>query len=540
MEIGKFASAKKAVCDTCKSNDCGPAEPEQPTVAQPEQPATPPTIEPTGTGATAECGLQIPADKPRMSTLPWIGASGEWVVPDGYEGPVPPLSWSERTVGILIEGDEQDVPRETSQAIVEMVATALDKAATDAVAEASGDETPQNSMRASRDAKTANAKPFKPEPFFLRQSMISSYMQCPDKFYETYENGYNEETIFTKMGTAIHGIMEDFYNGNPDVVYTLFDKWWTQHAPAEWNFYAEWRELIKRYFDRLDYKQKPNVIATELEFQIIINGVPCSGTIDRIDRVDEKTIKIVDYKTNMRAWTKDELDNNIQMSFYGLAAEQLKHVLGEFENIEFVYDMMRLGYEQKATRTREQLDMFAEWIPVIWEKILSGGDRKPKLNQYCAFCQRRATCSLYQSVLENKYQPIITETTNMARLDEEREELTKIAKVIDKRLGEINDQLKEAIVQNGGVAEAGDYEYRTVSQSMYTYPAVDVARIFAMNGMGDRFMDVVSIGSTKLKDLLKGNKELFEKVEAVKVQGYKAPSLTRSKKKGVVIVDDAE
>jgi hypothetical protein len=370
--------------------------------------------------------------------------------------------------------------------------------------------------------------------------MISLYTQCPDKFYETYENGYTEETIFTKMGTATHGIMEDFYNGNPDVVYTLFKNWWTKHAPPEWDFYEEWRELIKKYFDRLDHRQKPNVIAVELEFQVVINGVPCGGTIDRIDRVDDKTIRIIDYKTNMRAWTKDELNNNIQMSFYGLAAEQLRDKLGDFENIEFVYDMMRLGYEQKATRTREQLDMFAEWVPVIWDMILSGRDRKPKLNQYCAFCQRRGTCDLYQSVLENKYQPVLTETTDLGRIDEEREDLVKMKKVIEKRIGEIDDQLKAIIVQNDGVADVGDYEYRTVSQSMYTYPAVDVARIFAMNGMGDRVMDVLSVGATKLKEVLKGNKALMEQVEAVKVHGYKAPSLTRSKKKGVVVVDDAE
>lgn len=389
----------------------------------------------------------------------------------------------------------------------------------------------KESMRESRDAKIQKARPMNPKPKALRQSMINLYLQCPAKFYDTYENGYEESNIFTRVGTAIHGIMEDYYK-DPDNanVEELFDKWWVKHAIPDWDWYTEWRELVKAYFEKHATKEKPNIIALELEFNTEVNGVPISGTIDRIDRIDDKTICIIDYKTNFRPWSQNELAQSIQASFYMVAAEQLKDKLGDFENIEWQYEMLRLGLSQRTSRTREELEKFKSWIKVIWEKMLSGVDREPKLNQYCGHCNKRFSCPLYNDILQSNYSPVVTGNTTIEKLHNEREQLMNIKKIIELRLDEIDQQIATLIQENGGAVQIDDeHEYVLVSQAMYTYDPAGVVRTLTLRGLSDRLPEVISISKTKLEWLAKGDKALQEELNKWLQKNYKKPTLTKRK-----------
>jgi putative RecB family exonuclease len=406
----------------------------------------------------------------------------------------------------------------------------------------------QNSMRANRDAKAStHVKPFIPEPYFLRQSMISSYLQCPDKMYDSYENGYNEDTIFTKVGTAIHGVMEDYYAAQLTTgaavaaisTEELFDRWWTEHAISDWDWYEDWRGFVVDYFNR--QTEKPNVIALELEFRTSINGVPFSGTIDRIDRVDDKTIRIVDYKTNFMPFSAGDLEESVQFRSYDLAVRtnEVRELLrkngdtGEFDTVLCTYEMLRLGYQQHTTFTRESQTIFADWLKMIWNKILSGVDRSPQLNKYCAFCQKRESCPVYIKVLEDAKQgkpvEIYTEATDHEALDAEREALAHYAKIVKKRQEEIDAQIKMLISQNNGAIVIGGAEYTTKSSTRYNYPTSDVIRILALNGKSDLMGSILNVGTTNMKKTL--DKDTLALIEEIKVAQYTAPSLSRKKVK---------
>lgn len=400
------------------------------------------------------------------------------------------------------------------------------------------DMTEENSMRANRGSKLEYSRPFVPTPFFLRQSMISSYQQCPNKFYDTYENGYSEESIFTRVGTAIHGVMEDYYNGNTDVD-GLFEQWWARHAIPEWDWYRDWKIMVAKYLDKQAGFEAPNVIATELEFQTVVNGVPVSGTIDRVDRVDERTIRLVDYKTNFKAFSEGELQESIQFMTYTsvIKTPELKAMLqergdsGEFEVVICTYEMLRLGYRQTVIFEQSDLEVFQDWLANVWTMILSGYNRKPKLNQYCGYCQKRQRCDLYLEMLSAPVSSILTENTDIELIVEERERLSNNAKLIKNRLDEIESQIKAKLAENEGTMVIGEYEWSTKSGTRNSYPAKDVFRVLAMNGLGDVIPDLVSISKTSIDRVLKGNKEVLDLLDQQKVTTYTAPSLNKKKYK---------
>lgn len=394
-----------------------------------------------------------------------------------------------------------------------------------------------DSMREARDARAkTGGVPMDPKPKALRQSMVYSYLQCPSKFYYVYEGrGKPEGSIFTALGTAIHGVMEDLYSGVSDDIGATFDKWWKLHAPDDPQWYKKWREIVTDYFAKHDLQEeRKHVLALERQFEVEVNGVPLSGTIDRIDRVDEDTIRIIDYKTNQRPWTKDELENSIQFKMYALALFALQDEQGEygpFDRIICTYEMLRLGIRQEIVLTREDLADFAGWLKIIWDKILSGVDREPRINQYCGHCALRFKCPAFREAIEGP--PMFDyETLNVDALDEERERLTNIKKLVDQRLREIDEIIKTMIAESSsGTVVLNGNEYSVRSTPRYTYPAHAVADVMSGAGLAHLFLDTVSVSNTQLKRVLKDHPEVLERLDEHKEVTYTSPSIVKRKVK---------
>lgn len=421
-----------------------------------------------------------------------------------------------RLVQVVEEGEEPIV-REVAQSTFKKSYKKLDT---------------ENAGSMRHNSRGAKAKPFIPSPYFLRQSMISQYLQCPDKFYDINENGYKEDTIFTGMGTAIHGIMEDYWT-NPENtnIDELFEKWWTNHAPAEQELYNEWRELVPKYFESNVIGQpKPNIIALELEFTTEIAGIPVSGTIDRVDRISDDTIMIVDYKTNQMPYTLDELKNSVQFKLYTLALQNLKDVVGDFKHVTCVYEMLRTGQKQYVTYDQEELDIFKDWMKVIWAKMLSGKDRKPKINKYCGFCLKRHKCHAYEELIHSNTTTVMHEEVDIEQLIGEYDTLKQNVKILEGRLDEMNAMIKEKIVDEGGEITVGDYKWSMSVSQRTSYSAKGVIDILSAEGLMEEAIKALPNFSANGLKKLKLTKEQMELLDnQYKQVAYTSPSLKKKK-----------
>jgi putative RecB family exonuclease len=401
----------------------------------------------------------------------------------------------------------------------------------------------QNSMKASRDHKNDDAKPFNPDPFFLRQSMISSYLQCPSKMYYTYEEKFGEDTIFTTTGTAVHGLMEDYHESikkgkvmTRDEFEESFSVWWVNHGPSDPEWFSTWHKIVMERYDN-DERQKyaPQVIGTEIEFNTTIAGVPFSGTIDRVDRIDANTVEIVDYKTNFRLFSKSEVEESVQFKVYSLALKtpEVRQILreqygdsGEFTTVIATYDMLRMNAKQSICFSDEELGLFEKWLQVIWKKILSGTDRKPKINQYCGFCELRQNCDKYKEFLEAPISPVlISETADPKEIVENRETIQMNAKILKGRLEELDTQLKLLIGESGSIV-VGDHEYSMQASRRTSYPTDRAIQIMALNGLGGNLADYMTFSSTAIKKL---PPTVAEKIREIGETTYTKPSISKKK-----------
>lgn len=212
-----------------------------------------------------------------------------------------------------------------------------------------------------RVAKTPEKKEVVYElPQSFSFSHIQMYEACPYKYKLTHVlNLPAKGSHYFSFGTSIHNTLQAFYlrvkELNASAQTSLFEKsreekaGETVHVPAvdellqiyESKWIDDWYKSARQkaeYFEkgravlRAFYKSQENgwIIPEFLEsfFKIRIGGHLLSGRIDRVDRLPDGTLEIIDYKTGKSKEKLTAADKE-QLLIYQIAAERLP----EYKNV---------------------------------------------------------------------------------------------------------------------------------------------------------------------------------------------------------------
>ena len=69
---------------------------------------------------------------------------------------------------------------------------------------------------------------------------------------------------------------------------------------------------------------RAKILETERRFKIEVEGAQVKGRLDRLDRLSNGDVAIIDYKTG-KPKTQDDADDSLQLSIYALAGKSLGH-----------------------------------------------------------------------------------------------------------------------------------------------------------------------------------------------------------------------
>ncbi len=132
-------------------------------------------------------------------------------------------------------------------------------------------------------------------------------------------------------------------------------------------------------------------VAVERMFYINIEGVKLRGYFDRVDKLDSGRLSIVDYKTNQGFFTKDDLEKNLQLTLYQLAAEQTWQLPVERLTL---YHLRSNTPCSCAARDETQLEEARHLVLEVAKNIAE--QRFPAIeNQYCP-CDFPEHCPYYR------------------------------------------------------------------------------------------------------------------------------------------------
>jgi CRISPR/Cas system-associated exonuclease Cas4 (RecB family) len=137
--------------------------------------------------------------------------------------------------------------------------------------------------------------------------------------------------------------------------------------------------------------------ALEFRFRIDVEGVSVSGVIDRMDRIPGGGYEIIDYKTNRRLPPQAQIDRDLQLSVYHLAAKEVWGI--EPERLTLYY--LLPGQRMSTTRTVSDTDELRRRIATVAARI-EAGKFEPRQNPLCDWCDFQRLCPLFRHRFERE------------------------------------------------------------------------------------------------------------------------------------------
>ena len=253
----------------------------------------------------------------------------------------------------------------------------------------------------------------KPAKLSLSASAIERYETCPLKFKLSRDWRIPEEPHAAMLyGGAVHLALRHYYEAirfeHPataaEVVQVFRDEFAKAVIPDDYQrelYEAQGTQQLQDFVAAAEENQ-PDVVHTEQEFEIEVSDIKIRGRIDRIDRLPDGSVRVVDYKTG-KPRTEKDADKSLQLSIYALAAAQ-----------KWSYRVGALALQNLGDGTLSVTHRNARQLADAGEKVreaaaaIAAGEFEPKRGFHCGWCGFRSLCPATEknlAVLHNPSSP---------------------------------------------------------------------------------------------------------------------------------------
>ncbi|HUD44052.1 MAG TPA: ATP-dependent DNA helicase [Patescibacteria group bacterium] len=240
---------------------------------------------------------------------------------------------------------------------------------------------------------------------YISYSQIQTYDVCPLHYKLRYILNFpSSQSPALSYGISVHNTLRDCFlnimqNRIPEKeqLAELLKKNWLKQGYSskvhEQKAYEQASKLLTDYMKKC-LEEKPQTLAVELPFQFWLNKVKVGGRIDRIDQLPDGRIEIIDYKTGNNTPDEKKLLADMQLTFYSLAASEIKDKILNRKPEEIVLTLYYIEQDKKFTTTRsaEQLEEAKQFIQ---DKIteISQSDFHCSHSRLCSDCEYKMICN---------------------------------------------------------------------------------------------------------------------------------------------------
>jgi len=344
-------------------------------------------------------------------------------------------------------------------------------------------------------------------------SRLKRYAQCPRSYALHYvEKAPSAPNDALKLGSILHAALEWTYKQivaerlqgrfPTELLVLAYRRAWTRTSLSDFVAFDDGLRILKAYaaaHPRIDFTM---VLAIEQEFRLLIGRWEVLGYIDRVDRIDDETIDVVDYKSNRILFTQEEVDTDLQLSIYAMAAMALWPWA---RVVRLRFHMLRHGITIETSRTKEQLERTREYIIALATEIEEATEFPARLQANCIYCDHTAGCDEYARALKAERREIATSDDDLAALGRERKELSAVLKVLGHRKDQI-DKLLKAHLDTCDALVLDGVGYRLLQIPKVTYPVRRTLELLSA-AIGLQPIDIADsvavIENSELKDVLR-------------------------------------
>jgi DNA helicase-2/ATP-dependent DNA helicase PcrA len=218
---------------------------------------------------------------------------------------------------------------------------------------------------------------------YLSYSQIETFQTCPMHYKLHYV--YKVPTppsASQSFGTAMHGVLKNFFEEvasgkkpTDKLLYDLLETNWVSEGyiskKHEEDFFGKGKLYLSGFLKQ-GFNPKIPAIALEQPFTVPLGkDLKIGGRLDRVDDIGGGEIEIIDYKTGATIPSQREVDKNLQLSFYALAATKIPSPPFGKAPDKIKLSLYYLDQQQKlsTTRTAKQLEEAAKKIFEVRDEI---------------------------------------------------------------------------------------------------------------------------------------------------------------------------
>ncbi|HTC48970.1 MAG TPA: ATP-dependent DNA helicase [Candidatus Aquilonibacter sp.] len=232
----------------------------------------------------------------------------------------------------------------------------------------------------------------------LSATAVETYERCPLQFkFEREWKLSREIHAAMQYGAAMHRVLRTYYDSvrlgrtkTDDELLQLFSDDLTSSGIQDdyqcGLYMQQGLEQLKDFLAGVRSGAPKEILHTEEWFDAEIAGTKVAGRIDRMDRVADGSVAIVDYKTG-KARSQEDADESLQLSIYAMAAQQK----WGYRVGELIFHNLEGNVAITSRRDDFQLERARERVQAVARGIAEGNfDAEPGF--HCTFCAFRGLC----------------------------------------------------------------------------------------------------------------------------------------------------
>lgn len=248
---------------------------------------------------------------------------------------------------------------------------------------------------------------------FLSYSAIDTFKLCPLHYkLRSILKIPTEMTSAQAMGNSIHLALNSFYKFQIEEGYIkdkkeqekklleLLEVNWIkvgyENKKHRDDTFKKAQGFLEKYLNSELHKNgKPNLLEKSFNFWIPSpegGALKIIGKIDRVDDLGGGKIEIIDYKTGANIPTQREIDADLQMTLYGLAATDKGILNKSVDEVSMSFYYFDTSEKITTVRTSEQLEKAKIELLKIRDQIESS-DFTCSKNKFCENCEYKMLCN---------------------------------------------------------------------------------------------------------------------------------------------------
>jgi RecB family exonuclease len=327
-------------------------------------------------------------------------------------------------------------------------------------------------------------------------SRLHRFAQCPLSYKLHYVDWLPPEpSPESELGVVLHSALEAVVRDHVDAGRTgpldaaraaaEYQLAWSESDLSDPAAFAEGLDLVKRWVAREGVVVAADVLAVEQVFDVEVGGVRLFGAMDRVDRIADDAVRIRDYKSGRIPPSREDVEENLQLAIYDLAAAQLWPWA---KRVEVGLDLLRHDRVIAVERSGSHRDATRRYLQAMVARIEATSDFPARMSTLCTHCDQRRHCSAYVAAPAADARGGEVGDRDLAAVAREREELAGRIKILGLRKDELDGLLTQQLAIRDELVLEGR-RYRLVTAARKEYPFV--ATLNALDDAGVDSVDAI-------------------------------------------------